>query len=326
VADDAHTTALERTSGPVSLVRDYDQAKSFAKAYALTSFGNRGDNAQRAAEALVKIEAGAELGMGPMAAIGAFHVIEGKPTLSGHGWAALIKGHPRYDYKVGHRDRLRCVLRWFEGGELVGESSFSMADAKAAQLDGKAIWKKYPEAMLFNRALTAGARIFCPDVAMGLPIYTPEELEVTQDDVPIAEPEPEPEPTDVAFEEQPAEEVAARRSALEDFKAAALEIDACATADDLAAWVEANEERVERMPDKAASRLYALHDGLTALRSGVPWKPVAFDDKHLFADARKVAGLPEVDPTAVVDDPPDDFEMPDDSEMPDDQRHGGGAS
>ena len=52
----------------------------------------------------------------------------------------------------------------------------TMEDAKRAGLLGKTSWQRYPEDMLFARALSRGARRFCPD-ALGGAIYTPEELE-----------------------------------------------------------------------------------------------------------------------------------------------------
>jgi recombinational DNA repair protein RecT len=51
-----------------------------------------------------------------------------------------------------------------------------MKDAKAAGLDGKDVWKKYPRNMLFGRAMTNGCRWYCPDIFGGKSVYTPEEL------------------------------------------------------------------------------------------------------------------------------------------------------
>jgi hypothetical protein len=50
-----------------------------------------------------------------------------------------------------------------------------MDEAKAAQLLGKDVWKKYPAAMLRARAISAMARAMFPDAINGVS-YTPEEL------------------------------------------------------------------------------------------------------------------------------------------------------
>jgi hypothetical protein len=102
-------------------------------------------------------------------------VIKGKPSLTAQAWSALIKRHPKYNYKVLQSTPQECLLEFYENGELQGPSEFTMDDAKNAGLVGGENWRKYPRAMLFARALTQGARMYCPDVGIGS-IYTPEEL------------------------------------------------------------------------------------------------------------------------------------------------------
>jgi hypothetical protein len=54
-------------------------------------------------------------------------------------------------------------------------TDFTMEEAKQAGVAGKDNWRKYPKAMLFARALSAGVRAHCPDVSV-CPVYVPEEL------------------------------------------------------------------------------------------------------------------------------------------------------
>ena len=155
-------------------------------------------DAKSVAQAIVKIQAGQELGLPPFAAMRGFDVIEGKPAPNAGLTAALIKRSGRYGYNVTRSDATACVLEWTEGGRVIGETSFSMDEAKAAGLAGRGPWKAYPQDMLFARALTRGARRFCADVFMGS-VYTPEELgaDDTADHEPIVltartrDPEPE---------------------------------------------------------------------------------------------------------------------------------------
>jgi hypothetical protein len=127
------------------------------------------------AQAYVKILAGEELGIAPMAAIGGIHVIQGKATLSANLLATLVKRHPAYDYKVTAHDDKVCRIEFFQNGEVNGVSEFTAEDAKRAGLGGKN-WTAYPQAMMFARALTQGVRWYCPDVTAGSAAYTPEEL------------------------------------------------------------------------------------------------------------------------------------------------------
>jgi hypothetical protein len=127
-------------------------------------------------KAVVKIIAGQELGFGPMASISGFHIVQGKPTLSANLMAAAIKRSGRYNYRVTKMSPDECNIKFFENGEECGESSFTIEEAKIA---GTQNLQKFARNMLFARALSNGARWYCPDVLNGAPIYTPEELGAT---------------------------------------------------------------------------------------------------------------------------------------------------
>jgi hypothetical protein len=186
------------------------------------------EDSKDVAQAVVKVMAGAELGIAPFAAMSGVHIVHGKPTLSSNVIATLVKNDPRYDYRVKVCDNNVCVLTWYESGETVGESTFTIAEAKSAGLTNKPTWKNYASDMLFARALTRGARRYAPGIFGGAPVYTPEEvgaddngdgtITITQPQTPPAtnghkpeptpRPEPEPvqeEPEDIAFEELPSE-------------------------------------------------------------------------------------------------------------------------
>ena len=156
-----------------------------------------------AAQAIVKIQAGAELGIPPFAAMSGISIIQGKPALGASLIAGLIKSSHKYDYRVTKHDATGCTIEFYEGEAKLGESSFTADDAKRAGLLGKDIWTKYPRNMLFSRAMSNGARWYTPDLFTG-PIYTPEELDGTALEAeyrvvegPAPEPTPEPQKVDV---------------------------------------------------------------------------------------------------------------------------------
>lgn len=134
-------------------------------------------------KAVVKIVAGRELGLPPFASMQGFYIVEGKPSLAAGTMGALIKryrgadGKPKYDYRVTKHTNEECVIEFHSAvtGEVIGASSFTLADARAAGLAGKQTWQKFARNLLFARALSNGARWHCPDVFAG-PIYTPEEM------------------------------------------------------------------------------------------------------------------------------------------------------
>jgi hypothetical protein len=132
-------------------------------------------DARDAAQAAVKILAGREMGFGPFQSMVGIHIVKGKPTLSANLIAAAIRRHSDYDYEVKHLDDLKCAIRYYRNKQPIGDSTFTMDDARRAGLANGDNWRKYPRNMLFARAMSNGARWYCPDV-FGGPVYTPDEL------------------------------------------------------------------------------------------------------------------------------------------------------
>lgn len=129
-------------------------------------------DAKQEAQAVVKVMAGAELGFGPIASMSGIYIIKGKPAVSANLMAAAVKRSAKYDYRIIAHTSEECTLAFFENGEKCGESSFTADDAKRAGTQNMA---KFPRNMLFARAMSNGAKWFCPDI-FGGPVYTPDEL------------------------------------------------------------------------------------------------------------------------------------------------------
>jgi hypothetical protein len=56
------------------------------------------------AQAMVKVLAGAEIGLPPFASMTGIHVVNGKPVIGSNLIATLVKNDPRYDYRVKQAD------------------------------------------------------------------------------------------------------------------------------------------------------------------------------------------------------------------------------
>lgn len=160
-------------------------------------FQDSGDEAK----AIIKVLAGREMGVGAIEAMTGINIIKGRVALSANLIAAQIKRHPRYDYRVVRIDDEACVIDFYQDGERVGTSEFTAADAKRANLGGDN-WQKYRRNMLFARAISNGAKWYCPDAFAG-PTYTPDELgaevdgetgEIVQSTAVVVEDTPKPEP------------------------------------------------------------------------------------------------------------------------------------
>ena len=132
-----------------------------------------------AAQAIVKIQAGAELGIGPFQSMSGIHIISGKPTIGAGVMASMVKASGKYNYKVTEQTEKVCSIDFYEGKDLIGTSTFTIEDAKKA---GTKNLDKFPRNMLFARGMSNGVKWYTPDVFAG-PVYVPEEMDapITQD-------------------------------------------------------------------------------------------------------------------------------------------------
>jgi len=134
-------------------------------------------DAKQAAQAFVKIQAGQEIGLAPFASMTGINIILGKPTFGAGVIASCVKGSAKYDFKVKELTDKLCSIDFFEGKEFIGNSSFSIEDAKKQQTKNL---DKFPKNMLYARAMSNGQKWFCPDVFQ-MSVYVPEEMpEVTE--------------------------------------------------------------------------------------------------------------------------------------------------
>lgn len=128
--------------------------------------------------AMLVIMAGREFGLGAMASLRSFHVVEGKPTMSAQAMMARCLEHP--SCKLFRVIRSKCThevavvevqrREWSEPETY----TWTVEDAKRAGLTGRQNWAKYPRDMLINRCIAEAARFTWPDVMAG--VYSPDEL------------------------------------------------------------------------------------------------------------------------------------------------------
>lgn len=137
------------------------------------------DDSRQAAQAVVKVLAGRELGVGPIAAMTGIYIVKGKPSIGANLMAGVIKRSGRYNYRIRKHDANICEIEFMERNgdkwESVGVSTFTIDDARKA---GTQNLEKFARNMLFARAMSNGARWYCPDCFGGAPVYTPEEMGV----------------------------------------------------------------------------------------------------------------------------------------------------
>jgi len=158
-------------------------------AAAAADSGLYGSGAKVKAQLLMKLIYGRDLAIPVSAALSAIDIYDGKMELSSNLIAALLEAHPHYAYAIVETTNERCELEFFKDGRSLGKAKFDAADATTAGLADTDYYRHYPSDMFFARAITRGARRYCPGLGRGVAIYATGEL---------AKRTPEPTPTNEA--------------------------------------------------------------------------------------------------------------------------------
>lgn len=115
-------------------------------------------------EILATVMAGHELGIGPMASLRAFHVVEGSPVAHYSFWIARLKA-AGYTVEWPHKSAERVTLKLTDQNGISAEETWDKTRAIKANLwNSKDNWKKYPEVMLAARCVTSLGRSFAAEV------------------------------------------------------------------------------------------------------------------------------------------------------------------
>jgi len=132
-----------------------------------------------AAQGAIKVLAGKEIGLSPLQAINSFYFVSGRLGMVSQTMGALIKRSGKYDYEILEHTNESCKIAFYriesKDRIKIGETLFDKAMAAKSGLINKDNWKNFPLNMYFARALSNGARWFCPDAISGF--YTVEELQ-----------------------------------------------------------------------------------------------------------------------------------------------------
>ena len=131
------------------------------------------------ANVIIAVGLGASMGLSPAESLYRISVIKGKPSAG----AELIAANVR---KAGHRLRVQgdeqsCTATIIRADDPDYEFSVTrdLAWARSMGLAGNDNYKKQPGTMLQWRAITAVARLACPEALYGVS-YTPDEIAETQ--------------------------------------------------------------------------------------------------------------------------------------------------
>jgi hypothetical protein len=131
---------------------------------------------KNAADALLIVMTGAELGIPPMQSLRGLHVIKGRAVLSADAIAGVVrKSGLCASLALVELTNERCVYKTTRRDDPAEQVyTFSLDDARQAGLLGNDNYKKHPRAMLRARCIAAICRAVYPDALMG--VYVEGEL------------------------------------------------------------------------------------------------------------------------------------------------------
>jgi hypothetical protein len=120
------------------------------------------------ADCVVAMQYGAEIGLSPMQALTSIAVINGRPTLWGDGLLGVVEGSGLMDSIKETDDGTTATCQVVRHGRPPTVRTFSMDDAKRANLLGKGPWTQYPGRMRQMRARSWALRDAFADVLKGI--------------------------------------------------------------------------------------------------------------------------------------------------------------
>jgi len=155
-------------------VQSFQEAINMAEYFAGTDLVPK-DYRGKGSNVVVAWQKGLELGLKPLQALSTIAVVNGRATIWGDGLIALVKNSSKEEWTHeeirGEGDNMVAICetkRLSQTQTIV--RTFSVQDARQANLWGNNVWAKYPKRMLQMRARGLCLRDAYPDVLNGLEI------------------------------------------------------------------------------------------------------------------------------------------------------------
>lgn len=115
------------------------------------------------------------MGVSPLMVMQSLYVVKGKPSWSGQACMSFIKAkygdaQPVYTGQRG-TDTRGCLVRVVKpDGEVIEGTEVTIGMAKAEGWTSNSKWRNMPEQMLAYRAASFFAKVYCPEILMGVAV------------------------------------------------------------------------------------------------------------------------------------------------------------
>ncbi len=126
-------------------------------------------------DCIIAIDMANRLGASPLMIMQSLYVIKGKPSWSGQACMSFIRGQFKdaYPVYVGEKgtDSRGCYIKAFTyNGDVLEGTVVTLKMAKDEGWMSNKKWSTMPEQMLVYRAAAFFARVYCPEVLMGVQV------------------------------------------------------------------------------------------------------------------------------------------------------------
>lgn len=123
----------------------------------------------------IAVDMANRMGVSPLMVMQSLYVVKGKPSWSGQACMSFIKAKygeafPVYVGKQGTDERGCYIKAVSDSGEEIVGSTVTIGMAKSEGWTSNKKWINMPEQMLAYRAAAFFARVYCPEVLMGISV------------------------------------------------------------------------------------------------------------------------------------------------------------
>ncbi|MDE5763778.1 MAG: recombinase RecT [Ruminococcus sp.] len=151
-----------------SFRKSYNLAKIFASS-SLVPQQYQG----KVADCAIAVDMANRMGVSPLMVMQSLYVVKGKPSWSGQACMSFIKARFKdaYPVYVGEKgtDSRGCYVKAFtRNGDVLDGTVVTLKMAKDENWTSNKKWSTMPEQMLAYRAAAFFARVYCPEVLMGV--------------------------------------------------------------------------------------------------------------------------------------------------------------
>jgi len=179
MGEDTKQTAVAVKEQTIEMTKAGVQIKTLDDAWRLSRYvcasGFAPKGMDKPESVLIAMQQGAEIGLTPMQSLQSIAVINGRPGIYGDAALALVRAsgllesYSQSETGTPGKDDFTAIVTTVRKGGSKITTRFSVADAKAANLWGKAgPWSQYPARMLLFRARGFNLRDNFGDVLKGL--------------------------------------------------------------------------------------------------------------------------------------------------------------